>query len=366
MMETKGKVLHMKLSFNMSAIIANNELTNSDNKLAESLKKLSSGYKINHPKDDPAGLAISRKMRAQINGLTTASGIATNGVSVIETAEGALTEIHSMVSRMKELSVQASNGTCTTADRASIQSEVTALTAEIERLAKDTEFNGKSLLDGSCDLKGYTDQANVKVDYYSDQTYAKKYILNINNTVDPAIVNLSGDFPSGATAKMDGNELTITGSDNFEIRLDVEGTMDSDVVLDITGLGAMKFQIGANEGQDLDIRIPKISLENMGIENLDMTQAETARDAMERLDDATAYVSQVRARLGAYQNRLEHTISSLDITEENMEAANSRIMDVDMAEEMSNYTKYQILSQAGVSMLAQANERPEKVLQLLQ
>lgn len=356
----------MKLSFNMSAIIANNQLTNSDNKLADSLEKLSSGYRINHPKDDPAGLAISRKMRAQINGLSTASDIATNGTSVIETAEGALAEMHSMVSRMKELSVQASNGTCTTADRTSIQSEVTALTAEIERLAKDTEFNGKSLLDGSCDLKGYTDNANVKVSYYSDQTYAKNYSLDINNTTDPAVITLSGDFPGDATAVLDGNQLTITASNSFEIRLDIDAAINSTVNLDITGLGAMTFQIGANEGQDLDIRIPEISLENMGIDNLDMTQSDTARDAMDRLDDATAYISQVRARLGAYQNRLEHTISSLDISEENMEAANSRIMDVDMAEEMSTYTKYQVLSQSGVSMLAQANERPEKVLQLLQ
>ncbi len=356
----------MKLSFNMSAIIANNQLTNSDNALADSLEKLSSGYRINHAKDDPAGLAISRKMRAQISGLSTASDIAADGVSVIETAEGALAEMHSMVSRMKELSVQASNGTCTTADRTSIQSEVTALTAEIERLADDTEFNGKSLLDGSWDLKGYTDNTNVKVNYYSDETYAKSYNLAINNTTDPAVITLGSEFPSGAVAELNGNQLTITASNSFEMRLDINATIDETVNIDITGLGAMTFQIGANEGQNLDVRIPEISLENMGIADLDMTQEDTAKEAMDKLDDATAYISQVRARLGAYQNRFEHTISSLDISEENMEAANSKIMDVDMAEEMSTYTKYQVLSQSGVSMLAQANERPEKVLQLLQ
>lgn len=357
----------MKLNLNMPAIIANNYLAINDNALSNSLEKLSSGYKINHPKDDPAGLAISRKMRAQISGLSKASDTATNGISVIETAEGALSEMHSMLSRIKELSVQASNGTCTTTDRVSIESEVTQLTDEIKRLAKDTEFNGKSLLDGSSDLKGYTDNANVKVSYYSDETYAKNYSLTIDNTSNPTqVTNLTG-FPSDAVAKVEDNKVIITASNDFEIQLDIgDSTFSSTVELDITGFGAMTYQIGANEGQLLNVRIPEISLEKMGIEDLDMTQAETAKEAMGQIDDATTYISQVRSRLGAYQNRLEHTISTLDITEENLEAADSKIMDVDMAEEMSTYTKYQVLSQAGISMLSQANERPEKVLQLLQ
>jgi len=369
----------MKLSFNMSAIIANNQLNHSDNQLADSLERLSSGYKINHAKDDPAGISISRKMRAQIKGLSTASDIATNGTSVIATAEGALTEIHSMVQRMKELAVQASNGTCTTADRNAVQEEVTQLSAEIERLAKQTDFNGNVLLDGTNDLKGYTSDQNVKVDYYSDQTYAKNYEITIDKSAAAGItvddINLGGGFPADAVAKVEGNIIKVTGGGGFEINLDVTGyTPGTDpltgatlpVDLDITGLGAMTFQIGANEGQTMDIRIPEVSLTKMNIEDLDVTTEDSARKAMNRVDDAIAYVSAVRSRLGAYENRLESTIDSLAITEENMTNADSRIMDTDMAEEMSNYTKYQTLSQAGISMLSQANERPEKVLQLLQ
>ncbi|MDD3205125.1 MAG: flagellin [Lachnospiraceae bacterium] len=364
----------MKLSFNMSAIVANNELNNSDNKLAESLERLSSGYKINHARDNPAGLAISRTMRAQIRGLSTASDTATTGVSVIETAEGTLSEMQAMVQRMKELSVQASNGTSTTADRKAIQEEVTQLSSEIERLTKDTEFNGTQLLDGSFDLKGYTDKAGVSVGYYSDETYAKEYKLNIvkANAGDTPTVTLSGDFPAGSKVEVDGNSIKITGDGGFAINLDIADNYtaaagaDADVTLDITGMGAMTLQIGANEGQILNVRIPEISLSKMNIDNLDVTTLESAREAMTRVDDGIAYISKVRSRLGAYQTRLESTISSVEATEENLTNAYSRIMDTDMAEEMTEYTKYQTLSQAGISMLSQANERPQKVLQLLQ
>lgn len=366
----------MKLSFNMSAIVANNQLNHSDNQLADSLERLSSGYKINHARDNPAGISISRKMRAQIKGLSTASDIATNAISVISTAEGALSEIHSMLQRMKELSVQASNGTATTIDRNAIQKEVDQLSEEIERLANQTDFNGNVLLDGSNDLKGYTSDTNVKVDYYSDNTYAKNYSLTIDQaegSITEADIHLGSEFPSDATAKVEDNMIKITAVGGFEINLDVSGytpTTDSGSIvpidLDITGLGAMTFQIGANEGQILDIRIPEVSLAKMNIDNLDMTTEGSAQGTMERVDDAIAYISAIRSRLGAYENRLESTISSLAITEENMTNADSRIMDTDMAEEMSNYTKYQTLSQAGISMLSQANERPEKVLQLLQ
>ncbi|MDD2972321.1 MAG: flagellin [Lachnospiraceae bacterium] len=362
----------------MSAIMANNELNFSDAKLSESLEKLSSGYKINHAKDNPAGISISRKMRAQIQGLSTAADIATNGTSVIATAEGTLTEIQAMVQRMKELSVQASNGTCTTSDRNAIQEEVIQLSGEIQRLAQETDFNGNILLDGSNDLKGYTSNANVKVDYYSDQTYAKDYSINITKTGDTVTADVVttgvNDFPLDAVTKVETNKdgsstVTVTAGGGFEISLKVEKnyvTSAEPINLDITGLGAMTFQIGANEGQTLDVRIPEVSLEKMNIDEIDMRTEKGAKESMSRVDDGIAYISAVRSRLGAYQNRLESTISTLEATEENMTNADSRIMDTDMAEEMTKYTKYQTLSQAGIAMLSQANERPEKVLQLLQ
>ena len=367
----------MKINFNMSAIIANNALTNSDNKLSDSLEKLSSGFKINHAKDNAAGLAISKRMNLQIKGLTNAASIASNGISVIETAEGALSEVHSMIQRMKELAVQSSNGTCTSADRSAIQSEVIQLKEEIHRLAEDTEYNGQSLLNGSFDLKGYSNNEYVKVKYYSDETPVSKYGITVNtpatydvdgNVLTDAGITLGTGFPTGSSIEAEGTKVKITADNGFEINIDIDKNMvtPAPVILDITGIGAMTMQIGANEGQELNIRIPTISLENMDIEDTDLSTQEGALKALDDIDNATAFVSKTRSRLGAYQNRLEHTISSLNISGENMTSAYSRIMDVDMATEMTEYTKYQIMSQAGTSMLAQANERPQKVLQLLE
>ena len=157
---------------------------------------------------------------------------------------------------------------------------------------------------------------------------------------------------------------SVSGLLNLDLGVDVGADLDLD--LDLEGFGAMDMQIGANEGQQLGIRIPKMSLENMGISNIDLSTAEGANEAIDKVDEAIKYVSASRSRLGAYQNRLEHTVNNLDISSENMTAAYSRIMDVDMAEEMTEYTTVQILSQASTSMLAQANERPSQVLQLLQ
>ena len=169
---------------------------------------------------------------------------------------------------------------------------------------------------------------------------------------------------------MKDNLLTITGTNGFEMRLDVSEAKAGDsydgMKIDATGIGAMRLQIGANEGQVLEVNIPAVTLQNMGIEDIDVNTQEGAKDAISRVDGAIKYVSSVRGRLGAFQNRLESSINSLDVTSENMTAAYSRIMDVDMAEEMTSYTTYQILAQAGTSMLAQANERPSQVLQLLQ
>lgn len=372
----------MRINYNVSAMLSNNALSGNDDLLSKSLERLSSGLKINHAKDNPAGLAMSKRMNAQIEGLSVANQNAGDGVSIIEIADGAMTEISEMLQRMNELSVKAANGIMSDSDRATVQDEVSQLKEEITRISNVTEFNGQKLLNGEFDLKGYTDNDDIKVNYYSTDVPVKKYtISSMKLKADPDNTGkylLDGDItfgdgfgdPKALKTEIKDNLLTITGENGFEMRLDVSdakaGTEYKDLEIDATGIGAMRLQVGANEGQVLEVNIPAISLQNMGIAEIDVSTAAGADDAITRLDGAIKYVSSVRGRLGAFQNRLESAINSLDVTSENMTSAYSRIMDVDMAEEMTSYTTYQILTQAGTSMLAQANERPSQVLQLLQ
>ena len=375
----------MKINFNLSALVAQRALQRNEKRLSKSTERLSSGYKINHAKDDAAGLAISKKMRLQIRGLDQASNNTDTGISVCETADGALTEIHDMLQRMHELAIQSANGTNMSIDRDAINKEATMLKEEITRIATQTEFNGETLLDGTFDLKGYTDTKGVSVLDYSDDLPIGKYTIQIvqpgDDTTDPvtdAVVNLvaadgaegSQNFLNNAVVTAEGNRVTISDyrGQSMTVLLDPNkmpaGT--DTVELDITGIGAFTVQVGANEGQILDMRIPKVSLETLGIENTDLSTEEGARIAMDKMDAAINVLSEIRSRLGAYQNRLEHTASSLEITIENMTAAVSRITDLDMADEMVDYTTEQILVQAATSMLAQANTQPEQALQLLQ
>ncbi|MBP3477450.1 MAG: flagellin FliC3 [Lachnospiraceae bacterium] len=395
----------MKINYNAAAMRANNALNVSDSKVSKSLERLSSGLKVTAAKDNPSGYAIGRRMNTQITGVNVAKQSSNNGISIIETADGALAEVHEMLQRMNELAIKGATGTLTTSDRAMINQEVKQLKAEVTRIATDTEFNGQPILDGSFDLKGYTNTQLAKVDYYSDEVLEKRYtieqltvVYNDDGTIDldgtKANLKLGPEFPEGVELTEVGQDkIILTGHQDFQITLaitpdpvtdgngnitgykDVDCTATTDVtgtpikqsiIIDITGIGAMDTQIGANEGQQLEIRIPTISLSRLGIEKTEMTTQESSNDAINDIKGAILYVSDVRSRLGAYQNRLEHTVSNLDITNENMTASYSRIMDVDMAEEMTNYTTEQVVSQAATSMLAQANERPSQVLQLLQ
>lgn len=370
----------MRINYNVSAMISNNALSNSENLLAKSLERLSSGYKINNAKDNPAGLAMAKRMNAQIEGMSRAGDNANDGISIIETADGALSEIQEMVQRMNELAVKASNGMMSDSDRVHIQDEVGQLSKEIERVAEGTEFNSQKILNGEFDQKAYTNVEDVKVSDYSDVVPSKKYAMtgvsvtyDADGNVNSFTATYSTDFPNDiAVAAIRDNEVLLKASGGFEMKLDLNAvaghgtTAIGDLTVDATGIGAMRLQIGSNEGQVLEVRIPKISLQNMQINELDMTTREGAMDALTRMTDANRFISSIRSRLGAYQNRLESTVDSLEITSENMTAAYSRIMDVDMAEEMTSYTTYQVLTQAGTSMLAQANERPSQVLQLLQ
>ena len=379
-------------------MLTNNALSNNDNMLAQSLRRLSSGLKINRAKDNPAGLAMAKRMNAQIESLSVANQNASDGVSIIETADGAMNEISEMLQRLNELSIKAATGTLSDNDRKVVQEEVSKLKDEITRITEVTEFNGQPIFDGTFALKGYTDRVDVKVNSYStetptnkvytiDQLVLKKDVLEDGTeeiTVDTVSAPLGADFPEDVKVTVKDNLVTLSNSSGFEIKLDVTrgdfqdvpDPMDptktisllniSNLGINITGIGDMRLQVGANEGQVMEIDIPAVTLQNMGIDKIDVSTKEGALDSIERLEGAIHYLSGVRGRLGAYQNRLESTINSLDVTTENMTASYSRIMDVDMAEEMTNYTTYQILTQAGTSMLAQANERPSQVLQLLQ
>lgn len=405
----------MKINFNMSAVFANDNLRKSEDALSTSIERLSSGYKINHAKDNPSGIAIAKRMNAQIRGLSTASQSASDGISVIEIAEGALTEVHDMLQRMNELSIKAANGTMSTNDRATVQEEINDLRDEITRIAETTEFNGSVLLDGTYDLKGfvenYTDEngnvstfdtSSVTVESYSDEAKVGFYDIEMKATLNQTsgVFNISaievlntrttamvhGDVVDLRTVENlvvptedDNGRITVKADDGFSLTLQfdmdkikaaAEASNLTEITgkfnVDLTGYGAMTMQIGANEGQTLDVRIPTVSSRSLDIDDLDVMSQDSAKESINKVATAIDEVSAIRSRLGAYQNRLEHSISSLDITEENMTAAYSRIMDVNMAEEMTQYTQQQVLTQAGTSILAQTNERPSQILQLLQ
>lgn len=367
----------------------NKALNRTDNLMTQSMQRLSSGLKINYAKDNPAGLAIANRMNAQIEGLGVGSRNTNDGISVVETADGALSEVTSILQRMNELAVQAATDTKTDYDRELIQTEIEQLQKEITRIAKDTEFNGQPLLDGTFDLKGYSDNPDVKVNYYTEDVDPGKYTVDIGSLLNgDGTVNLSAlgpEFPNVGTLTGTAEQITdingnpvetrykILGTGGFELNFTAAQGASGTVELDITGIGAMKIQTGANEGNELAIQIRTVSLENMGIPDdpknplrMDLSTQEGASKAIDAISGALEYISSVRSKLGAYQNRLEHNEASVKVSEENMTSSYSRIMDVDMAEEMTEYTTQQVLTQAGISMLAQANERPQQVLQLLQ
>ncbi|SDB37169.1 flagellin [Pseudobutyrivibrio sp. YE44] len=577
----------MRINNNMSAVITNNKLLGTEGSLADVMEKLSSGFSINHASDDPSGIAIAGKMQAQINGLDQASTNGSDGISALQTAEGALNEVTEMIQRMRELSIQAANGTNSDSERENIQKEIDSLLVEIDRVAATTEFNTINLLDGSCDCRTYANnvtriatsntvpsgiyQLKIKeaavrakattlptgdtINSHTDNTYYKeevdttvttpttspfdykafidgtswsetvtKYdyeyqrdgngniiyingepqyshdsngdLIKVYTTTSTStgnglglsgsvIINgypmefqrgLSGEavygmlreacekggaeisdydsenglsifshkygakgdvkiefssiefaralgfsedsldedqvagkrlasitsagsdakivlfkdnkddtgadikslFGKQATYETDGLRVIVRDTNGFEMSFmtedgyaegatDAEGnTIDGIVTFNVTDIGSMSLQIGANEGQSMLVRIAAVTTEFMYIDDVDVTRTEGPEDAMDALDEALSYVTSVRSQLGAYENRLEHTTKSLDATEENMTSAISRIEDADMATTMVEYTKLNVLEQAGVSALSQANELPQLALQLLQ
>lgn len=496
----------MRINHNISALRGNNQLKITNNSLDKSLEKLSSGYRINRAADDAAGMAISKKMRTQINGLDQASRNASDGISVIQTAEGALNEVGAMLQRMRELAVQSANGTNTPEDRVAIQQEIDELNQEVNRISTDTEFNTKCLLDGTLDSQTYSNNNKVELISLSDNVIPGNYNITItqdarqaviagitiNDTDEAAVssgtININGvevevvkgetldsvfeklrtqcdtmnikvfsgniggtdpeyggyeqaavgegDIilmtdgygsdqkielhcdneelcdqlgisPSGvtaygvdakatigdgfsltATASGSGNIITVTDASGFEVKFkatpgvadttfeDVsaaDGTggeitdgTEAEVMITVLDAGPMDLQLGANEGQTMLVRIPRVDSVTLGTDAVNVCTEEGAQKAITILDKAVTDVTSIRAKLGAYQNRLDHAIANLDVCSENITEALSRIEDVDMASEMSNFTQKNVLAQAGTAMLAQANERPQTILSLLQ
>lgn len=602
----------MRINYNVSSIIAKNALNNNDKRVAASTQRLSSGYKINSAVDNASGLAIARRMNAQIKSLQQANQNANDGLSAVNTADGAMGEMHEILQRMNELAIQSANGTNSDSDRAMIQEEIDQLVNEIDRIASTTEFNAQKLLDGSFAYKGYTNCENAKVMSYTDGVASGTYVIgeltyyhyedttttyvgDLNKTTnEKPVSDITHDerfsagnaddvksglvtstsisdyddirqvkaFPDGSKVILEDENIVIKAENDFEIKLtvndrtplgnvvntstvsnavsgkvesitkeydssatgstvvtktsyssvtnyrniavqaddgqwfsikqlnfysdtdaegnsiggdriytryeddngrdlkdDLKGLFDAkypdcditiknveyreadttvtpniaegfkitvdvydkrtgqtttedidldlyqrknefDVVedpktlnsyissrtdtikteykigdnddpenslkIDVTGMGAMVVQVGANSGQYMELEIPALKSVNLGVDDLDVSTEDSATAAIDIVGNAINQLSAVRARIGAYANRLEHTITNLDTTEENITAAYSRIMDVDMATEMTEYSTVQVLVQASTSMLAQANERPQQVLQLLQ
>jgi len=324
----------MRINHNIAALNTYRQLTANNLNASKSIEKLSSGLRINRAGDDAAGLAISEKMRGQIRGLEQASRNAQDGISLIQTAEGALNEVHSILQRMRELATQAANSTNTDADRAQLQKEFNQLTSEINRIGNTTEFNTQRLMgSGGSSIKlqiGANTNQSFDIIIYDMRASA----LGLSST------------QSGASATSPGASTTANGT---SISTELQN-----------GIAKAVFASGsANVLTDTSNATgdPEVALK--------ITTFSGASAAISKIDIAINTVSTERARLGSYQNRLEHTINNLDTSAENLTAAESRIRDVDMAKEMMEFTKQNILTQAAQAMLSQANQQPQSVLQLL-
>ena len=365
----------MRIQHNIMAMNAYRNYSNNTSALSKNLEKLSSGYKINRAGDDAAGLAISEKMRAQITGLDKAQDNAKDGISLVQTAEGALTEVHDMLNRMYELAEQSANGTFEDAtDRNQLQKEVDQLKSEIDRIADSANFNGIKLLDGSM-KEGTT----VAID-------AGTVTGKVNGQAIAAAsgtANLSGNFQAGDTVTINGVTYTwasqATGTDGKTFG-DYAALQKAAKENGVTITGNSSAATFSKAGKDLTLQIGdtsekfnqlEVSINDCHVAALNLTDMkisdqDSAAEALNMIKSAINYVSDVRGTLGATQNRLDHTINNLSVMQENIQDAESTIRDTDVADEMMAYTKNNILIQSAQAMLAQANQVPQGVLQLLQ
>ena len=465
----------MRLNHNSMAHTANNNLAAINNNLTKSMQRLSSGYKVNKSSDDPAAKAISQRMHSQLRGLSRAENNANDGISLIQTAEGALDEIHSILARIRELAVRGANEVYAEEDKDAMQDEIDQLRDELDRISETTDFNGRKLLNGELNKKGYTDADALKVgeiggdiepgeygltvtalgeqakssitpladgkviskdeegtlwinhfeirikegmtatevnekirnatskigiDYYDNgdlitQEYGTKQHITVNASTEElkALFGADGSttygkdaeasfganrvgFSETATVDTQGNRITVTDKDGFKMVYDIDpdateedaagGISAVNATITVLSAGPMVLQIGNNEGQTLNVNISKTTAESLDIDKINVYTNGYASDAIERVDNAVAKISGIRSALGAYQNRLEHTVTNLESSSENLTSAVSRIQDTDMAEEITEYTQQNVLSQSALQMLLKSNARPEGLLQLFQ
>ena len=409
----RKETIEMRIQHNIMAMNAYRNYANNTSALSKNLEKLSSGYKINRAGDDAAGLAISEKMRAQITGLDKAQDNAKDGISLVQTAEGALTEVHDMLNRMYELAEQSANGTFEDGtDRKQLQKEVDQLKSEINRIADSANFNGIKLLDGSMAANGTTSltgqaaqsKAGVDVKIVADSLFTAK------GTRSELKFTLKGVDAGNEGTTVNGNNVTISlekgkeysASDIQALLLKAQasaGGNTSDEALaavrnasvtgggvtqatggNWTGLSASTANATGNNGKPLTLQIGDTSdsfnqlrvgikdchVDALGLTDMKIGDQTSAAKALDKIKSAINYVSDVRGTLGATQNRLDHTINNLSVMQENIQDAESTIRDTDVADEMMAYTKNNILIQSAQAMLAQANQVPQGVLQLLQ
>ncbi|MDN9009725.1 flagellin [Brevibacillus laterosporus] len=376
----------MRINHNVSALNTHRQLGVNTGASGKNLEKLSSGLRINRAGDDAAGLAISEKMRGQIRGLEMASKNAQDGISLIQTAEGALTETHSILQRMRELAVQASSDTNEGVDRQKLQAEVDELSKEIKRISTDTEFNNQKVLDGSFENKTFHIGANqgqnikLSINNMSNKELGVNGLAKETTAGDITFTNRSGDEDfkvefaigakgSGTSAKVDKDgkvTVTLASADGTNT------TAKFDDVLGALKAVGVESKLGAGKkGSDTAAKLAETTIAKAAATDVDDTRGvnistqKAADKAITTINNALNKVSEERSKLGANQNRLEHTINNLGTTAENLTAAESRIRDVDMAKEMMDFTKNNILTQAAQAMLAQANQQPQSVLQLL-
>ncbi len=397
----------MVVQHNLTAMNSNRMLGITTGSQAKATEKLSSGYKINRAADDAAGLAISEKMRKQIRGLTQASANAQDGISSVQTAEGALTEVHDMLQRMNELAVKAANGTMSESDRDAIQSEVDQLVTEIDRVSTTTKFNETYLLKGSNNgtagklVYNGTVGQSISIDTekgtgtvgitsgatgttsdntsYSGKTVSangKTYILVESTTGTMSVSQAVDDLTKGTTkaySSMDALMSGIKRDDHQNIKTitfdSVNSNLKVEAFANLNDAIDFSLHVGADSSDDnkINLNISSMSARGLGINGLDISgdNDDNATAAIDTIADALQRVSAQRATLGAVQNRLEHTIANLDNVVENTTAAESAIRDTDMATQMVTYSNNQILAQAGQAMLAQSNQSNQGVLSLL-
>ncbi len=384
----------MRINNNIMAMNTHRQYATNNNRVAKSTERLSSGSKINRAGDDAAGLAISEKMRAQIRGLNMASKNSNDAISLVQTAEGALTETHSILQRINELAVQSASDTNEDdVDREALQSEFSALRSEIDDIANKTTFNNKKLLNGSFGTKytidaaselkegsngllnikfsGFTASGSITFTQGAGNTISASMTTGGNTYTATGVQDADGagtlTFQLVGTGTVAGQELgtlTIEKASGYTVAAGVGIAALN--TLDFTATaGSAKIQTGANAGETLDISIASMTTSSLALSTLDISSRDGARVAISTVQTAINMVSTQRSELGAIQNRLEHKINNLDTSAENLQAAESRIRDIDMAKQMTEFTTQNILVQAATAMLAQANSAPQNVLSLL-